>query len=112
MERIVFLQWIKEGCQEAYEKAHSPENLWPAIIAECKAAGMHNYTGYIGGPGNRMVVGYFEVDSVEKMNDYLSKSEINSEWSQIITPLMETGGDVANGSMEFMRPIWRIDQDF
>ena len=47
MERVVFVQFIKEGCQEAYEKAHSPENLWPSIIAECQAAGMHNYTGYI-----------------------------------------------------------------
>jgi L-rhamnose mutarotase len=56
-----------------------------------------------------MGVGYFEVESVEKMNEYLSKSEINTEWSKIITPLMETGGDVANGSMEFMRPIWRIE---
>jgi L-rhamnose isomerase len=73
------------------------------------AAGMHNYTGYIGGPDNRMVVGYFEVESVEKMNAYLSKSEVNTEWSKIITPLMETGGDVSNGSMEFMRPIWRIE---
>jgi L-rhamnose mutarotase len=109
MERVVFVQWIKEGCQEAYEKAHSPENLWPSIIAECQAAGMHNYSGYIGGPNHRMVVGYFEVESVEKMNEYLSKSEINTEWSKIITPLMETGGDVANGSMEFMRPIWRIE---
>jgi L-rhamnose mutarotase len=79
------------------------------VIAECQAAGMHNYTGYIGGPDNRMVVGYFEVESVEKMNAYLSKSEVNTEWSKIITPLMETGGDVSNGSMEFMRPIWRIE---
>ena len=95
--------------RDPFEKAHSPENLWPSIIAECQAAGMHNYTGYIGGPDNRMVVGYFEVESVEKMNEYLSKSSINTEWSKIITPLMETGGDVSNGSMEFMRPIWRIE---
>lgn len=109
MERVVFVQFIKEGCQQAYEKAHSPENLWPTIIAECKAAGMQNYTGYIGGKDSRMVVGYFEVESVQKMTEFLANSEINSQWSKIITPLMESGGDVANGSMEFMRPIWRID---
>ena len=28
MERVVFVQFIKEGCQEAYEKAHSPELFW------------------------------------------------------------------------------------
>jgi L-rhamnose mutarotase len=109
MERVVFVQFIKEGCQEAYEKAHSPENLWPSIIAECQAAGMHNYTGYIGGKDGRMVVGYFEVESHQKMIDYLAKSDVNTEWSKIVNPLMETGGDVSNGSMEFMRPIWRIE---
>jgi L-rhamnose mutarotase len=56
-----------------------------------------------------MVVGYFEVDSMEKMIEYLSKSEINSRWSAKISPMMLTGGDAANGSMEFMRPIWRIE---
>ena len=109
MERVVFVQFIKEGCQEAYEKAHSPENLWPSITSECQAAGMHNYTGYIGGKDGRMVVGYFEVESHQKMIDYLAKSDVNTEWSKIINPLMETGGDVSNGSMEFMRPIWRIE---
>jgi L-rhamnose mutarotase len=109
MERVVFVQYIKEGFQASYEEAHSPGHLWPEMIAECQAAGMHNYTGYIGGEDGRMVVGYFEVDSMEKMIDYLSKSEINSRWSAKISPMMLTGGDAANGSMEFMRPIWRIE---
>jgi L-rhamnose mutarotase len=107
VQRVVFVQWIKDGCQDQYIEHH--KNIWPEMIKECQVAGMTNYTGYIGGDDGRLVVGYFEVESVEKMNDYLAKSSVNTEWSKIITPLMETGGDVANGSMEFLTPLWRIE---
>lgn len=109
VQRVVFIQKVKEGSQEKYIEAHSPGHIWPEIISECQAAGMSNYTGYIGGPDGRLVVGYFEVDDIDKMNEYLANSQINTDWAKIIVPLMETGGDIANGSMEFMRPIWRIE---
>ena len=56
-----------------------------------------------------MQMDLIELKSHQKMIDYLAKSDVNTEWSKIINPLMETGGDVSNGSMEFMRPIWRIE---
>jgi len=108
MERVVFVQWVKEGSQEAYVEAHKPGNLWPEVIADTQAAGISNYTGYIGGPGGRLVVGYFETPDFSRTEKALGESDANNRWAQKIVPLMESGGDISNGSMEFLRPIWRI----
>jgi len=109
VQRVVFTQWVKAGSQEAYVNQHKPENLWPEVIAECKAAGMSNYTGFIGGPDGRLVVGYFEVKDFDEMVKYQGQSKINVEWAKLIVPHMESGGDISNGSMDFLKPIWRID---
>ena len=109
VERVTFMQWIKDGCQDDYVLAHSPGNLWPEVIEASQRAGMRNYTGYIGGPGGRLVVGYFETDDLERVTRELAENEVNRRWAQRIVPLMETGGDISNGSMEFLRPIWRIE---
>jgi L-rhamnose mutarotase len=91
LQRVVFAQWVKAGSQNTYIEAHSPNHIWPEIVSECQAAGMTNYTGFIGGPNGRLVVGYFEVEDIDKMNDYLAKSKVNTEWSKKIVPFMETG---------------------
>jgi L-rhamnose mutarotase len=69
---------------------------------------MHNYTGFIGGPNRRLVVGYFETSNLERVWSELAGSEVNQRWSAGIVPLMETGGDISNGSMEFLEPVWFI----
>ena len=108
MERVIFIQWVKQGSQHAYVDAHKPGNLWPEVIADSQSAGISNYTGYIGGPEGRLVVGYFETPNLAKTEAALAKSDANSRWAQKIVPLMESGGDISNGSMEFLTPIWRI----
>jgi len=108
MERVAFMQWIKDGCQEDYVQAHSPGRLWPEIVEASQQAGMHNYTGFVGGPGGRLVVGYFETPNLEQVWRELAGNEVNQRWSEGIVPLMETGGDISNGSMEFLKPIWYI----
>lgn len=109
MDRVVFVQWVKAGSQDAYVEAHKPGNLWPEVIADTQAAGISNYTGYIGGPDGRLVVGYFETPDLRATERALAESAANTRWAQKIVPLMESGGDISNGSMEFLRPIWRID---
>lgn len=107
VDRIIFMQWIKDGNQEEYVEAH--KNIWQEVIEDHKAAGIRNYTGYIGGPDDRLVVGYFETDDFEETTAFLAQSDANTRWAEMITPLMETGGDMSDGSMEFMKPLWRID---
>lgn len=109
MDRVVFIQWVRAGSQAAYIEAHKPGNLWPEVIADTQAAGIRNYTGYIGGPDGRLVVGYFETPDFKASEKALAESDANTRWAQKIVPLMESGGDISNGSMEFLTPIWRID---
>lgn len=108
MERVAFMQWIKDGCQDAYVHAHSPGQLWPEIVDASQKAGMHNYTGFVGGPDGRLVVGYFETPDLQRVWRDLAGNDVNLRWSKQIVPLMETGGDISNGSMEFLKPIWYI----
>ncbi|MBK5237908.1 MAG: L-rhamnose mutarotase [Actinomycetales bacterium] len=109
LERVTFMQWVKPEFREAYIDAHRPENLWPEVMDDTQAAGIQNYTGFIGGPGGRLVVGYFETPDLQKATKALAASKANTEWAEKINPLMETGGDISNGSMEFLSKIWRIE---
>jgi L-rhamnose mutarotase len=108
-QRAAFLQWIKRGNVDAYLDAHRPANLWPEVTESCRAAGMHNYTGFNGGPDGRLVVGYFETPDLNRTLAELAANPVNARWARKIVPLMETGGDISNGSMEFLLPIWRIE---
>lgn len=109
LERVVFVQWVKAGRQKEYVDAHRPGNLWPEVITDTQTAGVHNYTGYIGGPEGRLIVGYFETPDLDKATRALAASDANTRWAQKIVPLMESGGDISNGSMDFLTPVWRIE---
>jgi L-rhamnose mutarotase len=109
LQRVMFMQWIKEGSADAYVDAHRPENLWPEVVADTQTAGIRNYTGFIRGPGRRLVAGYFETPDLGAATRGLAASDANARWADKIVPLMETGGDISNGSMEFLTPIWRIE---
>ena len=107
MTRVAFMQWIRPGSQAAYVEAH--RHVWPEVVADTQAAGLSNYTGFVGGPDGRLVVGYFETPDLDSATRALAQSDANTRWSREIVPLMETGGDLSNGSMSFLTPIWRID---
>lgn len=109
MQRVAFLQIVKPGATAEYVRAHSPEHLWPEIIRATQDAGAHNYTGFIGGPAGRFVFGYFETDDRDAMMRALAADEVNSRWAARMIPLLETGGDLSSGGMEFLTPIWRIE---
>jgi L-rhamnose mutarotase len=107
LQRVAFVQWVKPGMQQRYRDAHA--HLWPEVVDASRAAGMANYTGFIGGPDGRMVVGYFETPDLAAVEREMATNAVNVRWARTIVPMMETGGDISNGSMEFLEPIWRID---
>jgi L-rhamnose mutarotase len=109
VQRVAFIQWVKPGARDAYTDAHRPENIWPDIVRATQDAGARNYTGFIGGPDGRLVVGYFETPDLDGMMRELASREVNTRWAARMTPLLDSGGDLSNGSMEFLTPIWRID---
>ena len=109
MQRVAFVQWVKPEWRDRYVDAHSAENLWPDIVLATQESGASNYTGFIGGPDGRLVVGYFETPDLEAMMRDLGSREVNARWAARMTPMLDSGGDLANGSMEFLTPIWRID---
>ncbi len=109
LQRAAFAQWVRQDSVQAYAEAHAPGRLWPEVIAECQRVGMRNYTGFAGGPGGRLVVGYFETEDLDRVIRETAASEVNARWAATIVPLMESGGDISNGSMDFLRPVWHID---
>ncbi len=109
MQRVAFIQWLKAGSQGEYVDAHRPENIWPDLVRATQEAGAHNYTGFIGGPDRRLVVGYLETEDLDGMMRELVSREVNTRWASRMGPLVDSGGDLSNGSMEFLTPIWRIE---
>ncbi len=109
MERVAFLQIVKPGFTADYVRAHSPEHIWPEIVRATQEAGAHNYTGFIGGPDGRLVFGYFETEDREAVMRALAADEANTRWAAKMVPMLDAGGDLSSGGMEFLTPIWRIE---
>jgi L-rhamnose mutarotase len=75
---------VRPGYEELYKQRH--DAIWPEMLAELRAAGVHNYNIFRYG---LTLFGYFETDNLAETKSRLSKSVINAKWSEFMEPIMK-----------------------
>jgi L-rhamnose mutarotase len=83
-QRSAFVLKVRPDKIDEYVEAH--RNVWPAMLATIRAAGIRNYT--IFRHGNEMF-GYFESDDLAAAGAYLATQEVNARWQDAMAALLE-----------------------
>ncbi len=83
MQRIAFLMTIKPGTEEEYSRRH--QAIWPAMLAELRAAGAHNYSIFRAGT---TLFAYLEVEDLERYRAALATSEIAARWETYMQDIL------------------------
>lgn len=100
---------VREGMQEDYARLHDAQNLWPSIIEACQSSGLHNYSGFIGGPDGRTVFAYFEADDPWAALRKLGETPANTEWQLHMAPFLESEIGFTADSVMFLEGVYHIE---
>ena len=84
MEQVVLLLRIREGFQKEYVKRHT--NVWPEVLAEMEAAGIHSMNIYLSGC---QVVVVMHMDDYARSVELLAKAPASVQWEEFMAPIME-----------------------
>jgi L-rhamnose mutarotase len=104
MQRIGLLIQVKPDKLEEYKRIHA--NVWPELLAELKAAGMRNYSLWLG--PNGMEFGYLECDDWAATCAYLDKSEVHTRWQAYMQNYLDSGTDAEQGG----QPVKLLEMSF
>lgn len=104
MQRIGLLIQVKPDKVEEYKQIHA--NVWPELLAELKAAGMRNYSLWLG--PNGMEFGYLECDDWAATCAYLDKSEVHARWQAYMQNYLDSGADAEQGG----QPVKLLEMSF
>jgi L-rhamnose mutarotase len=78
MQRVCFQLQVKPERLDEYRQRH--EAVWPDMLREIEASGRHNYSLFLRPDG--LLIGYFEVESLEASQAYLDASAVAAEWEK------------------------------
>jgi L-rhamnose mutarotase len=98
MQRVCFQLQVVPELMDEYRARH--EAVWPDMLREIEASGRRNYSLFLRPDG--LLVGYFEVDDLEKSTAYLAASETASRWEADATRFF--------AQLEGARPDQQFDQ--
>lgn len=89
MPRIAFHLRIREGKRDEYREHHKnvPETLERAYL-DCNA-GLETYSVF---EKEGHVFGYMEVDDPDTIRDVMENSEVQTDWGEVMDPILEDGG--------------------
>ena len=87
--RKAFVMSVNAGCEEEYERRHTP--IWPELAATLKAHGAHNYSIFLL-PSTRQLFAYAEVES-EGRWAAIASTEVCQRWWAHMSPLMPGNAD-------------------
>lgn len=104
MQRVATFMLVKEGKEEEYREAH--RNVWPEILEGIERAGIRNYSIFMMG---RQLFSYFEVEDLDKAMAMVAADPINQKWQEYMTPLMDVGSGVKDGSTAYLEEVFHID---
>jgi len=90
MERIAFHLQIRDGMREEYREKHDevPEALESAYLES--GTGLEAYSVF---EKDGHVFGYMEVEDPEAIFEVMEESEAQSEWEEVMDPILEPGDD-------------------
>jgi L-rhamnose mutarotase len=89
MQRVAFKMKLKPGVVAEYKKRH--DEIWPALAAELKAAGISDYSIFF----DEETLTLFAVQKLGEGNTAakLPDSPLVRKWWDHMAPLMETNAD-------------------
>ncbi len=104
MQRICFLMDVIPGQESEYERRHA--EIWPDLIEELRAAGVHNYTLFRRGT---QVIAYAECHpDAETAFGKVGATEVNRRWALWFTDVLARHTD-DNGHLIEAAEVWHLD---
>ena len=82
MKRVAFTMRLKPGGLAEYRRLH--DAIWPELVKELEASGIHNMTIFENDP---VLFMYSEVSDADAW-DRLWHTETHDRWSELMNPLM------------------------
>jgi L-rhamnose mutarotase len=104
MQRHAFKMQLKPGVVAEYKKRH--DEIWPALAAELKAAGVSDYSIFL----DEETLTLFAVQKLSDKNTAaaLPNSPIVRKWWDYMAPLMEVHPDHSPVCSE-LREVFHLD---
>lgn len=90
MIRKAFLMTLKPGAEVEYERRHNP--IWPELQAVLSNHGVHNYSIFLTGGGERRLFAYAEIES-EELWQRIADTDVCRRWWEYMKDLMLTNDD-------------------
>lgn len=104
MQRVGLLLRVKPEKIEEYKEIHA--NVWPELLSELRAAGIRNYSLWLGPDG--LEFGYLECDDWQAACDYLARSEVHTRWQEFMQNYLDSPTDEAAGG----QPVQLLERTF
>jgi L-rhamnose mutarotase len=102
--RVCFHLQVKTEKLEQYKKIHA--EVWPDVLAELKAAGIHNYSIYMWREGHEF--GVLECDNWEDVQAKLGASAVMKRWESFMADYLATPVKPGVGP-ELLTEVFRLE---
>ena len=104
MHRRAFKMKLKPGMAAEYKKRH--DEIWPALAAELKAAGISDYSIFL----DEETLTLFATQKLTDANtaENLPQSAVVRKWWKFMSPLMETNPD-GSPVAQPLREVFHLD---
>lgn len=104
MIRKAFVMSVNVGCEEEYERRHSP--IWPELEQTLKAHGVHNYSIFLH-PETRQLFGYAEIEDETRWNAIADTAICKKWWAHMgdVMPSNPDNSPVSTG----LKQVFHID---
>lgn len=104
MQRIAFTMQIKAGGEQDYRLRH--QQVWPALLADLKAAGCQNYSIFARGLD---LFAYLEVEDFPRFLQTMARSEANDRWQAFMSDVLSLEPGPATGFPFVLEEVFHLD---
>jgi L-rhamnose mutarotase len=81
MQRVAFLLRLRQGSEEAYDKAHA--EVWPEMLALLKRAGISEYSIF---RRDQLLFLSMQVENFDDVWARIEADPVNTRWQQAMAP--------------------------
>jgi L-rhamnose mutarotase len=104
-QRVCFQLQVKPERLAEYRERHA--SVWPDMLREIAASGRQNYSLFLRDDG--LLIGYFEVESLEASQAYLDASPVAARWEVEMAEFFETlAGSRPDQSLDRLDEVFNL----
>ncbi|HLV97961.1 MAG TPA: L-rhamnose mutarotase [Ktedonobacterales bacterium] len=103
MQRIAFTMHIKPGGGQEYHVRH--QQVWPALLADLKAAGCQNYSIFA---RDLDLFAYMEVEDFPRFLQTMAHSEANERWQTYMNDILSLEADPTTGFPFVLEEVFHL----